>query len=149
MKAFIDTNVLIYWVDDSARADVVEQLLVQQAVISVQVLNEFANVLRRKRAMALPDIETLCGTLIETCDVLDLSVRTHQTALTLMARYNLSVYDANIVAAAVLGDCAILYTEDMQDGLNVKPPGSEGHNTLVICNPFRILAYRHKPAPQR
>jgi len=138
VKVFIDTNVLIYWVDDSARADVVEHLLVQQAVISVQVLNEFANVLRRKRAMALPDIETLCGTLIETCDVLDLSVRTHQTALTLMARYNLSVYDANIVAAAVLGDCAILYTEDMQDGLNVKLPGSEGHNTLVICNPFRI-----------
>ena len=30
MKAFIDTNVLIYWVDDSARADVVEQLLAQQ-----------------------------------------------------------------------------------------------------------------------
>ena len=68
-------------------------------VISVQVLNEFANVLRRKRAMALPDVETLCTTLIDTCDVVDLSVRTHQTALTLMARYNLSVYDANIVAA--------------------------------------------------
>ena len=138
MKAFIDTNVLIYWVDDSARADVVEQLLVQQAVISVQVLNEFANVLRRKRAMALPDIETLCGTLIDTCDVLDLSVRTHQTALTLMARYNLSVYDANIVAAAALGDCAILYTEDMQDGLNIKLPGSAGNNALVIRNPFRV-----------
>ena len=138
MKAFIDTNVLIYWVDDSARADVVEQLLVQQAVISVQVLNEFANVLRRKRAMALPDIETLCGTLIDTCDVLDLSVRTHQTALTLMARYNLSVYDANIVAAAALGDCAILYTEDMKDGLNIKLPGSAGNNALVIRNPFRV-----------
>jgi predicted nucleic acid-binding protein len=53
VKSFIDTNILIYWVDDSARADVVEQLLAQQAVISVQVLNEFANVLRRKRAMAL------------------------------------------------------------------------------------------------
>ena len=137
MKAFIDTNVLIYWVGDSARADVVEQLLAQQAVISVQVLNEFANVLRRKRAMALPDIEALCTTLIDTCDVLDLSVRTHQTALALMARYNLSVYDANIVAAAALSDCAILYSEDMQDGLNVKMPGSASVNTLVIRNPFR------------
>jgi len=137
VKAFIDTNVLIYWVDDSARADVVEQLLAQQAVISVQVLNEFANVLRRKRAMALPDIEALCTTLIDTCDVLDLSVRTHQTALALMARYNLSVYDANIVAAAALSDCAILYSEDMQDGLNVKLPGSASVNTLVIRNPFR------------
>ena len=137
MKAFIDTNVLIYWVDDSARADVVEQLLAQQAVISVQVLNEFANVLRRKRAMALPDVEALCTTLIDTCDVVDLSVRTHQTALTLMARYNLSVYDANIVAAATLSDCAVLYSEDMQDGLNVKVPGPASANALVIRNPFR------------
>jgi predicted nucleic acid-binding protein len=137
VKAFIDTNVLIYWVDDSARADVVEQLLARQAVISVQVLNEFANVLRRKRAMALPDVETLCTTLIDTCDVVDLSVRTHQTAQTLMARYHLSVYDANILAAAALSDCAVLYSEDMQDGLNVKVPGPASANALVIRNPFR------------
>ena len=136
MKAFIDTNVLIYWVDDSTRADVVEQLLAQQAVISVQVLNEFAKVLRKKRAMPLPDVEALCTTLIDTCDVLDVSVRTHQTALALMARYQLSVYDANIVAAAALSDCAVLYTEDMQDGLNLKLPGSAGTNSLVIRNPF-------------
>jgi predicted nucleic acid-binding protein len=129
--------VLIYWVDDSTRADVVEQLLAQQAVISVQVLNEFANVLRKKRAMPLPDVEALCTTLIDTCDVLDVSVRTHQTALALMARYQLSVYDANIVAAAALSDCAVLYTEDMQDGLNLKLPGSAGTNSLVIRNPFK------------
>ncbi|MBK7052681.1 MAG: hypothetical protein RL710_1631 [Pseudomonadota bacterium] len=138
MKAFIDTNVLIYWVDDSARADVVEQLLVQECVISVQVLNEFANVLRKKRAMALPDVETLCTTLIDTCEVLDLSVRTHQTALRLMARYNFSVYDANIVAAAALSDCALLYTEDMQEGLNLKVPGLASASSLVIRNPFRV-----------
>ena len=138
MKTFIDTNVLIYWVDDSARADVVEQLLAQQAVISVQVLNEFANVLRKKRAMALPDVQTLCATLIDTCDVVDLSVRTHQTALTLMARYKLSVYAANIVAAAAFSDCAVLYSEDMQDGLNMKLPLSGGTSSLVIRNPFRV-----------
>ena len=137
MKAFIDTNVLIYWIDDSSRADVVEQLLAQRAVISVQVLNEFANVLRKKRAIALPDLETLSTTLIDTCDVLDLSLRTHQTALALMARYNLSVYDASIVAAAVLSDCEVLYTEDMQNGLNIKLPESGGTHSLVIRNPFK------------
>lgn len=137
MKAFIDTNVLIYWVDDSARADVVEQLLAQQSVISVQVLNEFANVLRRKRAMRLEDIQTLCMTLADTCDVVDVSLRTHQTALALMARYNLSVYDANIVAAAALSGCDILYSEDMQDGLNIKLPLPAKAHPLVIRNPFR------------
>ena len=38
MKCFVDTNVVIYWVDDGARADTVEDLLAGNAVISVQVL---------------------------------------------------------------------------------------------------------------
>ena len=138
MKAFIDTNVLIYWVDDSARADVVEQLLAQEAVISVQVLNEFANVLRKKRAMPLADIRFLSNTLINSCEVYDLSVRTHQSALALMGRYKLSLYDANIVAAAGLSNCAVLYSEDMQDGLNIKLPEPGGASALSIRNPFRI-----------
>ncbi len=45
MKWFIDSNVLIYWTDDSTRADIVEKLLAADASISVQVLNEFTNVL--------------------------------------------------------------------------------------------------------
>ena len=138
MRTFIDTNVLIYWVDDSARADTVEQLLAGESVISVQVLNEFANVLRKKRAMALADIQTLSNTLINSCEVYDLSVRTHQSALALMGRYKLSLYDANIVAAAGLSNCAVLYSEDMQDGLNIQLPEPDGRNTLSIRNPFRI-----------
>lgn len=137
MRAFIDTNVLIYWVDDSARADTVEQLLAGESVISVQVLNEFANVLRKKRSMPLADIQTLSNTLISTCEIHDLSVRTHQTALALMARYNLSLNDANIVAAAGLSGCVALCSEDMHDGLNIKLPESVGGNTLSIRNPFR------------
>ena len=138
MRTFIDTNVLIYWVDDSARADTVEQLLAGESVISVQVLNEFANVLRKKRAMALADIQLLANTLINSCEVYDLSVRTHQSALALMGRYKLSLYDANIVAAAGLSNCAVLYSEDMQDGLNIQLPEPDGRSTLSIRNPFRI-----------
>jgi predicted nucleic acid-binding protein len=138
VRTFIDTNVLIYWVDDSARADTVEQLLAGESVISVQVLNEFANVLRKKRAMPLADIRFLSNTLINSCEVYDLSVRTHQSALALMGRYRLSLYDANIVAAAGLSNCAVLYSEDMQDGLNIKLPEPGGGSALSIRNPFRI-----------
>ena len=136
MRAFIDTNVLIYWVDDSTRADTVEKLLAGDSVISVQVLNEFANVLRRKRAMPLADVKVLCDTLIDTCEVHDLSVRTHQAALTLMARYSLSLFDANIVAAAILSGCEVLYSEDMQDGLNIRLSAPGSTSTLSIRNPF-------------
>ena len=137
MRCFIDTNVLIYWVDDGARADTVEKLLAGDSVISVQVLNEFANVLIKKRAMALADVMALTQTLIDVCQVFDLSVHTHQVALMLMPKYKLSLYDANIVAAAGLSGCEILYTEVLQDGLNVKFPASAGGTTISIKNPFR------------
>ncbi len=136
MKAFIDTNVLVYWVDASSRADRVEALLAQDAVISVQVLNEFANVLRKKRGMSWQDIAALSSLLQSVCEVHSLSARTHQIALALTQRYALSLYDANIVAAAGLSGCALLYSEDMQDGLNILLPESAGGGSLAVCNPL-------------
>ena len=51
--SFLDTNVLVYLAQsDAAKAERVEPLLTVSAVISVQVLNEFANVLRRKAAFS-------------------------------------------------------------------------------------------------
>ena len=81
MKTFLDTNVLIYWVDAGPRADQVEQWLADDAVISVQVLNEFANVLRKKRNMPFAAIVELVDTLLHTCEVCDLTVRVHCAAL--------------------------------------------------------------------
>ena len=103
MSIFLDTNVLIYWVDAGPRADQVEQWLADDAVISVQVLNEFANVLRKKRNMPFAAIVELVDTLLHICEVCDLTVRVHRAALELAARYKLSIYDANILAAAAQG----------------------------------------------
>lgn len=51
--------------------------------------------------------------------------------------YNWSLYEATIVAAAGLSGCAILCSEDMQYGCNIKLPESAGGATLTIRNPFR------------
>ena len=136
MKIFLDTNVLIYWVDAGPRADQVERLLEGDAVISVQVLNEFANVLRKKRNLPLTAISELVETLLHTCEVSDLTVRIHQAALELAGRYKLSIYDANILAAAAEMGCAVVYSEDMQHGMSVKVPKSLGGGALSIKNPF-------------
>jgi len=139
VKIFLDTNVLIYWVSDDSRADQVEQLLAGEAGdahISVQVLNEFANVLRKKRNMPLADIAELVDTLLQTCDVCDLTVRVHQAALELAARYKMGIYDANILAAAGEAGCALVYSEDMQHGMSIKLPKSLGGGALSIKNPF-------------
>ena len=134
MKLFIDSNVLIYWTDDSTRADVVEQLLASDACISIQVLNEFTNVLFKKRGLPIKQIQKWCDTLLEVCEVHELSVKTHSLALQLMAKYKLSFYDANIVSAAGLAGCDVLFSEDMQDGLVVRFPDK---TTMSIRNPFQ------------
>jgi predicted nucleic acid-binding protein len=59
-----------------------------------------------------------------------LTEATFDTGRRLAERYQFSVYDAMIVAAALLAGVKTLYSEDMHDGLRVE-------KKLVVCNPFR------------
>ena len=136
MSIFLDTNVLVYWVDKHPFAERVEALLAQDCVISVQVLNEFANVLRTKRRMPWSDIADISQTLQSICKVCELSQATHQLALHLVQRYSIHIYDANIVAAAAQMHCDVLNSEDMQHGMSVQIPMQFGGGALSIKNPF-------------
>ena len=65
-----------------------------------------------------------------TCTIVPISEETHDAGLQLAERHGLSVYDAMIVAAALLAGCKTLLSEDMQDGQVF-----EGR--LKVRNPFR------------
>lgn len=53
---FLDTNILVYALADDARSAVAQDLMQQPFIISVQALNEFANVGRRKLALPWPRV---------------------------------------------------------------------------------------------
>ena len=56
-KAFFDTNVFVYAIiQDDPRSDHAEELIAQGGTVSVQVLNEFAAVARRKTKMPWVEI---------------------------------------------------------------------------------------------
>jgi predicted nucleic acid-binding protein len=63
------------------------------------------------------------------CPVEDLTLQTHDVGRALSERYGFSIYDAMIVASALLAGCTTLWSEDMQDGLVVE-------RQLRIVNPF-------------
>jgi predicted nucleic acid-binding protein len=127
--AFFDTNVVAYFAStDAAKAKRSGELLRAGGVISVQVLNEFASLARRKYALAWPSIRTVLAAVRSTCTVTELTVTTHELALALAERHQLNVYDGMIVAAAQLAGCRTLYSEDMHDGLVI--------DQLTIRNPF-------------
>ena len=128
--AFLDTNVLLYLVSsDAAKADRAEALLAAGGVVSVQVLNEFANAGRRKARLEWSEIVDILGLIRRQCRVLGLTAELHDRGIALARRLSLSVYDAMIVAAALESGAGRLYSEDMQHGLRVE-------RALTIVNPF-------------
>jgi predicted nucleic acid-binding protein len=130
--SFFDTNVLAYIASgDPVKADRAEAIIGNGGVISVQVLNELTNVARRKMRLGWSDTRSFLSVLRRLLTVEPITVETHETGLVLAERYNLSTYDAMIVASAIRADCDTLWSEDMQHGMEF----AEG---LRIVNPFRI-----------
>jgi predicted nucleic acid-binding protein len=127
---FVDTNVLLYLLSaDEAKADRAEALLSRHVVISVQVLNEFANVARRKMGLAWPEIEQALSDVQRFAEVRPLTLETHRSGIALAKRYQLSVYDAMIAAAALEAGCTVLASEDFSTGQRLD-------GRLTIRNPF-------------
>lgn len=130
-RAFLDTNILVYAFSDDSRNAVAEQLLGKGGEISIQVVNEFSNVARRKLGFdwaQISDAVDAIRALARGIHLLDLE--THAEAVRLAGQHGFSFYDALIVASALRAKCDLLYTEDMQSGLLVD-------GRLRIENPFQ------------
>jgi predicted nucleic acid-binding protein len=129
-EVFLDTTILIYAVAaNDGRAAKAEELLAVGATVSVQVLNEFVAVARRKLGMrweeiekALTYIRALCGKPIP------ITVDIHDSALKIARRYGFHIYDSLMIVAAHEAGCTTIYSEDMQHGQKV--------GALKIQNPF-------------
>ncbi|WP_096701075.1 PIN domain-containing protein [Magnetospirillum sp. 15-1] len=129
--SFIDTNVLVYLASgDLDKADRAETVIRDGGAISVQVLNEFTHVARRKMRLSWTEIQTFLSVIRALLEVRPLTVEIHETGLALAERHSLSIWDAMIVASALHADCDRLWSEDMQDGRMIE-------NRLRIANPFR------------
>jgi predicted nucleic acid-binding protein len=129
--SFFDTNVLLYMASaDRLKAGRAERIVGRGGAISVQVLNEVANVARRKMRLSWPDTHAFLSLLRGLLSVHPMTLETHETGLMLAERHDLSTWDAMIAAAALHANCDTLWSEDMQDGMSLD-------GRLRIVNPFR------------
>ncbi|MCX8567266.1 MAG: putative nucleic acid-binding protein, contains PIN domain [Glomeribacter sp. 1016415] len=129
-RFFLDSNIVLYLLSgDVNKANNAEALLKHQPVISVQVLNEVTNICRRKLAMGWDEIEQFLELVRHFCSVMPLTVDVHDRARQMAQRYQLSFYDACIVAAAAVAKCRVLCSEDMNHGQSFE-------DGLMIRNPF-------------
>jgi predicted nucleic acid-binding protein len=129
MNSFFDTNVLLYILDKGPKAFVAQSLIDRGGTISVQVLNEFVRVCRRKRNLAFHEIAELLVPLKDSLTVVGLTLECHERAFEIARDQKIGIYDANIVAAAELAGCDVLYTEDLNDGQKI--------GRVSTVNPFK------------
>jgi len=139
VRAFLDTNVLVYAVDeaDERRRAIARDLLARGAdgdgggfVISTQVLSEFLVAVRR---LAIPVGEDVALGIVRD---LAASVEIHVPSVADIigaaeraVREKIHHYDALIVQAAVSAGCGVLITEDLQDGRRF--------DGVTVTDPFR------------
>ena len=134
---FVDTNVFIYSRDESepdkqpVAASWLRRLWRDRAGrLSTQVLHEYYVTVTERlepgldREVARSDIRSL---LVWRPITLDAAVL--EGAWATQDRHRLSFWDSLIVAAAQIGGCAYLLTEDLQDGQDL--------DGLEVVDPFR------------
>jgi len=130
-EAFFDTNVLIYAVTRSdTRAVRAEELLLAGGVVSVQILNEFAAVARRKLQMPWAEVAEAVEAFLVLCpSPVAVTLEIHNAARAIADKMGCNIYDALVVAAALEAGCATLYSEDFQDGQVIE-------GKIIVRNPF-------------
>jgi len=137
-KVFIDSNIWLYALIEEQNSDeefkhiLAKNLLLENdnIEISTQVVNEVAINLMRKANKDNDYIFTFIHDLVSTYNVHSQTSTELITAATLRLDYSFSYWDSLIVASAINNECTILYSEDMQDGLQV-------HSKLKITNPLK------------
>ena len=131
---FLDTNVIVYANDSTDPAkqthalDVIERAFRDKSgVISVQVLQEYANTalhkLRQPRPIVLRQL-----VLLERLTVIAPDAAMVRRALELTSLFSISFWDASIIAAAEKSGCQRLLTEDLNPG--------QIYGTILAVNPF-------------
>jgi predicted nucleic acid-binding protein len=94
------------------------------------VLNEVANVARRKIGLSWTETHAFLALVRSLLPVRPLTIDIHETGLVLAERYSLSIWDAMIAASALHAHCDTLRSEDMQHGM-------PRDDRIRIATPFR------------
>jgi predicted nucleic acid-binding protein len=138
VERFFDTNVLLYGYDlDAPEKRLVAKSLIETAwrnpgrtAISIQVLQEFhVNFVRKGHAPAE------AATLVEdftAWPVIDNTLALFRLGVSLQARWQLSLWDAMILAAAKASGARELITEDFNHG--------QDYGGVLAINPFREIS---------
>ena len=130
--SFIDSNVILYLLDNGPKATIAESIIREGGVISVQVLNECLSNLRRKSKLSLYDCNRFLYAIRNLVEVVPITIETHDLGRAIAEKYQLSIFDSMIIASALASGCEKVLSEDMQHAMVIE-------DFTTVENPFRDL----------
>ncbi|MCL1957757.1 MAG: PIN domain-containing protein [Fibromonadales bacterium] len=131
-KVFLDSNILIYLYseDEPEKQGIVNNIFDKfECIVSTQTLNEFCNVCIKKLKRTVLEIIESLNEIRGSCRLESVDDSIIKQALLLHEKYFYSYFDSLMLSSALKYNCAIIYSEDMQNGQIIE-------NTLKIVNPF-------------
>jgi len=131
---FLDTNILIYAASgrptDRIKSQIARKLVTQtELAISVQVLDEFYAVSRNPRKLDFSHSESIryC-TVWKRFFVVEPTLSLFDAAAEFVKRYEITIFDASILAAAQTAGCKTVYSEDLSH--------EQLYGKIRVINPF-------------
>ena len=135
---FLDTNILIYAAagkkdEPEKHHRAVDIIRNNDVVLSTQVIGEFLHVSRKKylKVMGVAQISSWADILFKFPSV-DIDQAVIKSALFVAERYQISFWDAALVAAAEKMSTETLYTEDLCHG--------QKYGSVTAVNPFKTAS---------
>ena len=132
-RFFCDSNIMLYAIgnQDVSKKDIASKIVLDNnCVISVQVINEVSNIMLKKLNFSNFEIEQFVLSCYKRYEVISLDKKVLVNACSIRDNYNISLYDSLIISSAIVADCHILYSEDMQCNQKI-------FDKLTIINPFK------------
>jgi len=135
-QSFIDSNIIVYANDarDKEKQAIALNVITEHmksgtGVISTQVLQEYAHVALNKLHQR-QDVILRQLVLLEEMTVIQQSPALIRRAVEIKAAYQISFWDACIIAAAEHAKCNVILSEDMN--------ASQFYSGIVMQNPFVV-----------
>ena len=134
-KVFFDTNVLVYFADESdpKKQKIADELIKnaifnENGIISTQSLQEFFYATTQKYLCSKEKAKEYVETFKNSLAVEQVSVSLILKAIDISIQTQFSFWDSLIISAASETGCVVCYSEDMNDGQVV--------DGVKILNPF-------------
>lgn len=132
-KIFFDSNALVYAfsTDEPLKKHIIDRIIVSDydIILSTQVINEFINVMHRKRKFPFDELAVTVQEIEDNFSIVQVTMETIQQALKISHRYKFSYFDSLMISSALEQECSVLCSEDMHNQQVI-----EGR--LIIQNPF-------------